>query len=190
MKKINSIYFVAYLLITTLILTLLFIDMILIEFSPIKKIIKRNLNETDQNDTSNNNTNYGSDTVKSPFFYLTGYYLIFFLMGLYIICLMKRSSHEEIRENTSEVWKFLYMANNGALLVSLICFSTVYELMGFAPITLGLIIFIIGSSCYLCKLIGNSNYIEEFFNKETLHSLFVLPSYILKLVRYILLLLL
>ena len=121
---------------------------------------------------------------KSPFFYLTGYYLVFLMMSVYVIALINRSRlHPQMKEHLkSGILKFLYMANNGALLVSIIFISSLYEIMGFAPIALGIIILSIGSIYYLCNL--EDNWVVIFFNNNQVEELCRLPGLMIKLVRH------
>ena len=114
--------------------------------------------ETFLSDALSNETNVTSEEAylesDNPFIYLTGYYLIFVLMSAYMLCFVNRShtSPEKKEQIKSEIYKFLFIANNGSLLVSIIYLTEVYRASGFAPFTIGLLILIIGSLCYLKNL--------------------------------------
>ena len=138
------------------------------------------LNET--NITSENNNSIIDK--KSPFFYLSGFYLIFLMMSAYTIAIINRSRIDPQRKEQmkSGILKFLYMANNGALLVSIIFISSVYQISGFAPIGLGLIILTIGTIYYLCNIKGNGAAV--LFDNNIIGELCSLPGLMIGLVRH------
>ena len=195
----NQRHYFKFIIIHFLYLKFLLIKIKLFEFSSLKPTSERKLegeiNETiPSEDISNesllNETNMilqeNNSLIdkKSPFFYLTGFYLIFLIMCIYIIVIIKRSRllpqfKEQLK---SGILKFLFYANNGALLVSIIFISSVYKISGFAPIGFGLIILTIGTIYYLCN--NRENLITIIFERNNAEQLCRLPGLILKLVRY------
>ena len=91
-------------------------------------------------------------------------------------------SFERRDELKSSILKFLFMANNGALLVSIIFISSIYQAAGFAPIGFGIIILTIGIIYYSCNL-GDS-FTVVVFEKNNTEELCHLPCLIIKLVRF------
>lgn len=75
---------------------------------------------------------------------------------------------------------FIYFANNGSLLISIIFLSSLFKISGFAPFGIGLVVFILVTIFYINKF--KRNYIEEFFDKNTVKSLKEIPCTIIKLV--------
>ncbi len=81
---------------------------------------KSNNNETYRNMTDNlakNNGTKKDDDKKveeDPGTYLIVFFALFFFIGLYMICKLKE--YEQTKNRTDDVWKFLFFANNGALL--------------------------------------------------------------------------
>ena len=147
-QNITSFYFVIYSIITLLFLTFLLTNTIIIDFSSKnqakQKIYNRrklqieinqtetnlDYNETILNGNLSNETNMTSEDTgyidtKSPFFYLTGYYIVFVLMSIYMISIINRSPiSQDIKESIkADIWRFLFIANNGSLLVSIIFFQ-------------------------------------------------------------------
>ena len=143
--------------------------------------------ETFLSDALSNETNVTSEEAylesDNPFIYLTGYYLIFVMMSAYMICFVNRSNTSpEYKERVkSDIYKFLFIANNGSLLVSIIYLAEVYRASGFAPFTIGLLILIIGSLCYLKNL--SDGCLAEFFHPDKIKYLCNIPCMIIKLVK-------
>lgn len=206
-QNITSFYFVMYSIITLLFLTFLLTNTIIIDFSSKnqskqkiynKRKLQIEINQTGTNLDYNeiilngnlsNETNMTSEDTgfidtKSPFFYLTGYYIVFVLMSIYMIFIINRSPiSQDIKENMkADIWRFLFIANNGSLLVSIIFLSEVYSISGFAPFGLGLTILIIGTICYLCKI--NDECLALFFAENKMELLCKIPCFIIKIVKY------
>jgi hypothetical protein len=206
-QNITSFYFVIYSIITLLFLTFLLTNTIIIDFSSKnqskpkiynRRKIQIEINQTEENNQTNldyneiilngnlsNETNMTSEytgfiDTKSPFFYLTGYYIVFVLMSIYMISIINRSPiSQDIKENMkADIWRFLFIANNGSLLVSIIFLSEVYSISGFAPFGLGLTILIIGTICYLCKI--NDECLAQFFAENKMELLCKIPGLIIK----------
>ena len=206
-QNITSFYFVIYSIITLLFLTFLLTNTIIIDFSSKnqakQKIYNRrklqieinqtetnlDYNETILNGNLSNETNMTSEDTgyidtKSPFFYLTGYYIVFVLMSIYMISIINRSPiSQDIKESIkADIWRFLFIANNGSLLVSIIFLSEVYSISGFAPFGLGLTILIIGTIYYLRKI--NDECLAQFFAENKMELLCKIPCLIIKIVKY------
>ena len=117
------------------------------------------------------------------YYYLLGYYIIFVMMCIYLVTIINRSgiSNEKKDEIKSDILMFLFFANNGSLIVSIICVSTVFRIMGFAPFGIGLVILIIGIIYYIIKYKGKC--IEEFFSHNEVKYLSKLPCTIIELIR-------
>ena len=89
---------------------------ILISFSSSKINQKRFLQLTEKNDLDNNANKTSNETdtsnfTEEPGTYLLSWFVIFFFMGLYIVCSMKK--YPSIAHRTDDVWKFMFFANNG-----------------------------------------------------------------------------
>ena len=95
--------------------------------------------------THNYSYTYSSTIIifaKDPGSYLLGWFFIFFFMGLYIICSMKK--YPEIANRTDDVWKFMFFANNGILVIASInVFNIKNILLDGTPFALSLIVFLI-----------------------------------------------
>ena len=106
-------------------------------------------------------------------------YAFFLVLSLYIGCQLKKlQGSDEVYYN---VLKYIYMANNGYLFVSLIDSAMKASGMSIATLGISIVICVIGSIIYLvkfCKAIF-SNFFERYFGCEMLTSWFKLPcSYI------------
>ena len=154
---------------------------------PKNNIPNRLLNEVQKKQNSENNSipynieNNKNETSKNPLTFLLAYYILFLLLAIYLICLLNKSRYDYVRDLTAQLYKFLYIANNGALFVTLINIVVVYENLGIGSIIIGIIIFIMGGIYYFKKL-KEPKFIEECFQSETITKLFNLPCLILKLV--------
>ena len=98
-------------------------------------------NETLLKKTLSNETDIISEETQvlkkdNPFLYLTVYYIIFVMMSAYMICVINRSPiPTEMKEQIkSDIYRFLFLANNGSLLVSVISLGEVYRANGFVPL--------------------------------------------------------
>jgi hypothetical protein len=94
---------------------------ILISFSSSKINQKRFLQLTEENDLDNNANKTSNETdtsnfTEEPGTYLLSWFVIFFFMGLYIVCSMKK--YPSIAHRTDDVWKFMFFANNGILVAA------------------------------------------------------------------------
>ena len=145
----------------------------------------------DYDDESNYNNE--ADTEKSerdkrleedPGTFLLAWFFIFFFMGLYIICILKRFPAFE--EKIYEIWKFMFFANNGILVASFVnMFSFKNLFMDSSPFVLSLIGCGIGIVYYICKFSKNCSkrYAYEYFQYEKIKELFNLPCIIFELIK-------
>ena len=107
---------------------------------------------TDFNDTTNETIEENNETTISedPGTYLLAWFLIFLFIGLYIICTMKR--YPEISNRTDDVYKFMFLANNGILVASGVnIFDIKNIIIDSSPFALSAIIFLIGCIYYISK---------------------------------------
>lgn len=102
-----------------------------------------------------------------------------------MICKMKE--YEETKNRTDDVWKFLFFANNGALLGSIIDIMISNDtVLDYTPFVLCAIGFVIGSILYLIQSIKESNkkkYVSHYFNCEKIKEWFKLPCFILSFIH-------
>ena len=120
---------------------------------------------------------------EDPGTFLLAWFFIFFFMGLYIICILKRFPAFE--EKIYEIWKFMFFANNGILVASFVnMFSFKNLFMDSSPFVLSLIGCGIGIAYYICKFSKNCNkrYAFEYFQYEKLREFFNLPCLIFNLI--------
>ena len=120
---------------------------------------------------------------EDPGTFLLAWFFIFFFMGLYIICILKRFPAFE--EKIYDIWKFMFFANNGILVASFVnMFSFKNLFMDSSPFVLSLIGCGIGIAYYICKFSKNCNkrYAFEYFQYEKLREFFNLPCLIFNLI--------
>ena len=120
---------------------------------------------------------------EDPGFYLLGWFIIFFFMGLYIVCSMK--NYPEIANRTDDVWKFMFFANNGILVIASINVIDIKNiLLDGGPFILSSIVFLIGCFYYICKYIKECSYqkAHEYFERSKLGELGKLPCFVWSLV--------
>ena len=121
---------------------------ILISFSSSKINQKRFLQLTEENDLDNNANKTSNETdtsnfTEEPGTYLLSWFVIFFFMGLYIVCSMKK--YPSIAHRTDDVWKFMFFANNGILVAASVNIFDIKNLiLDSSPFGLSSIVFIIG----------------------------------------------
>ena len=121
---------------------------------------------------------------EDPGTFLLAWFFIFFFMGLYIICILKR--FPEFEEKIYEIWKFMFFANNGILVASFVnMFSFKNLFMDSSPFVLSLIGCGIGIVYYICKFSKNCSkrYAYEYFQYEKIKELFNLPCIIFELIK-------
>ena len=138
--------------------------------------------ELDYNNTLNetNKTNNYLDIIsEDPGSYLLGWFFIFFFIGLYIICSMKR--YPEISNRTDDVYKFMFFANNGILVVSGVNIFDIKNLIiDSSPFALSAIVFIMGCIYYIYKYCQTCTlqFAEKYFNSDYLDELSKIPCFI------------
>ena len=121
---------------------------------------------------------------EDPGTFLLAWFFIFFFMGLYIICILKRFPAFE--EKIYEIWKFMFFANNGILVASFVnMFSFKNLFMDSSPFVLSLIGCGIGIVYYICKFSKNCSkrYAYEYFQYEKIKELFNLPCIIFEPIK-------
>ena len=195
-------YFLLYSI--TIVLFLLFIILNIILFEIFQKYnpkleINRNsskgtsnsryldLNENNDSSTDISDKDKNKSEDFNPFYYLFGFYIIFIMMSIYMIWIINRSQIKEEYEKQikSDLLKFLYFANNGSLIVSLIFLSSVFKASGFLPFGIGLIVLGIGTFYYVkkikitCKDIFSG---DEINNK--IKSLVKIPCTIINIIQF------
>jgi len=141
---------------------------------------------TTGNKTNKNGTKKNDDKTKieeEPATYLLSFFVLFVFIGLYMICKMK--DYEQTKNRTDDVWKFLFFANNGALLesiINIIFFNN--TVINYSPLILSGIVFGIGSIYYLYQYIKKCNheYASHYFSCEKAGEWFELPCFIISLI--------
>jgi len=151
------------------------------------QIQKRFLQYDDYNNDYNNDYNTSNTTSTSfaedPGSYLLAWFFIFFFMGLYIICNMKK--YPSVANKTDDVWKFMFFANNGILVASGVnVFNIKNILLGGGPFGLSSIVFLIGCFYYICKFTKECNYqyAYKYFDGSKISELNKLPCFVWSLV--------
>ena len=106
-------------------------------------------NYTNKNNTYNNTKN---QTEGMSGLYLLAWFTIFFIIGLYLICEMKK--FEKTKNRTGDVWFYLYLSNLGILVVAGVkIFDINNMLVDSSPFGLSSLFFLIMNFYYFCKLI-------------------------------------
>lgn len=211
--KPNQNYFLLYCITGALFLTFFLLSKIIFESHKIqnKIVYKRKLqinpmNGTSSNESSNNTSNtsysdyYGNDNTDiknkieknsddfNPFYYLFGFYIIFILMSIYIIIIINRSKINSEIENKikKNLFIFLFFANNGSLIVSLIFLSSVFRASGFLSFGIGLVVLVIGTFYYILKIKVSCNELlsDDNKNSKLKNYLINVPCTILRIVRF------
>ena len=153
----------------------------------LKRMLENNnTNNSEINDdklTPSNSTKSSSkDLEKDPGVYLIAWFVIFFMMGLYIIFKMKKEKKSKV--DIDQVWKFLFFANNGAFIAAIInCINIRNMVTDFIPFVISGICFIIGCIYYFIKFCKDCNkkVAEKYFSKDKLIEWFKLPCIIWEL---------
>ena len=135
---------------------LIFVILISLTSSNISKtrflqyIADNELNDT--RNTTSEETESSSSYAEDPGTFLLGAFFIFFFMGLYIVCVMKK--YKESANRTDDVWKFMFFANNGILVAAGVnIFNTKNLIIGSSDFAITSIIFIIGCILNSVKLV-------------------------------------
>lgn len=139
--------------------------------------------ETNNNEQQKEEDKRKASLDEDPGTFFLAWFFIYFLMGLYIICVLKKIP--QVADKTDYVWKFMFFANNGILVASFFNFLSFKNiLMDSSPFALSLIGFGIGCAYYIYKFTKNcnANYAYEYFEYEKLSEFFNLPCFIWNLV--------
>ena len=147
---------------------------------------KSNNKETNMSNAKNNGTKKNDDKTnveEDPGTYLISFFVLFVFIGLYMICKMK--DFKETKNKTDDVWKFLFFANNGAFLGSIIniLFSNNTSI-DYTSLALCGIIFAVGSIYFIVQYIKKCNheYALYYFSCEKAEHWFKLPCFIISLI--------
>ena len=110
-------------------------------------------------------------------------YIVYIILCLYMICAMNKYT-DNPQVITKEIWKFMYLTNNGYLFIS-VAFLIIakndndyeYEKMAWGFLIANLAIFVIGSIIFMVKACGEwcEDFLGTFFSFESLGSLYSLP---------------
>jgi len=178
-KKINSkIKYVKLLLFISLILFLLLIIILFAKFFPIKNKQKRNLqyNYDHHKKIDNQRTKNGEDEDNTSMA-ITTYYGTYILLSLYIIGEIKFHSAGRPENLSIEVWKYIYMSNNGYLIFFIFITPILRDKMIYSCLSVSFCICIGGTIYYVCKIIKSTfeGFIDTYFSFSGLLSWFYLP---------------
>ena len=136
-------------------------------------------------DNSYNNTTNGTSTsiTEDPGSYLLAWFVIFFFIGLYMVCSMKK--YPSISHRTDEVWKFMFFANNGILVASSVnVFNIKNLIIDSSPFALSTIVFLIGCIYYIAKYCQTCSmeFAFKYFQCDYLGELYKIPCFVWSLI--------
>ena len=140
-----------------------------------------NLEESITNNENNNEDDKEKKEIIS--FIIIIVYALFVGLSLYIGCKLKSLSKSD--EQFYDVLKYIYMTNNGYLLLSLIIHAIMPTGFSLAILMITLIIFAMGTAVYLfkfCKVIFQ-NFFEYYFSCEMYKSWLNLPDAVCKFLQ-------
>ena len=134
----------------------------------------------DYQQSSQSETNKKSDSSSAPESSCCIACLIICLcLGAYMICEMDK--REEYKVHTDNIWKFLFIADGGILVLTFINFicHPKKQVIEVTPFVLAVIVFVCGSAYYIFKFtrVCSRNYAEEYFKQEKLCELFKIPCF-------------
>ena len=131
-----------------------------------------------------NSTNETSTSVtEDPGSYLLAWFVIFFFIGLYMVCSMKK--YPKFQNKTDDVWKFMFFANNGILVASSVNIFNIHNLIvDSSPFALSTIVFIIGCIYYIAKYCQTCSMQVAFnyFQCDKLGELYKIPCLVWSLI--------
>jgi len=141
--------------------------------------------DPDIEDNTYNNTTNGTSTsiTEDPGSYLLAWFVIFFFIGLYMVCSMKK--YPSISHRTDEVWKFMFFANNGILVASSVnVFNIKNLIIDSSPFALSTIVFIIGCIYYIAKYCQTCSmeFAFKYFQCDYLGELYKIPCFVWSLI--------
>ena len=125
-----------------------------------------------------NSTDDSTSVSEDPGAYLLAWFIIFFFIGAYIVCTMKR--YPEISNRTDDVWKFMFFANNGILVASSVNVFNIRNLiLDSSPFALSALVFIIGCIYYISKYFQTCSMKVAFhyFECDKLGELYKIPCF-------------
>ena len=114
---------------------------------------------------------------------LLAFFFIFIIMGIYMICEMKKDP--QLKEKTDDVWRFMFFANNGALISCIIeVLAEPGSIMNYSPLMVSCVFTAIGIIYYLIKFIRNCNmeFASKYFDINYLIEIFKLPCFICSII--------
>ena len=137
-----------------------------------------------EDNSYNNTTNETSTSItEDPGSYLLAWFVIFFFIGLYMVCSMKK--YPSISHRTDEVWKFMFFANNGILVASSVnVFNIKNLIIDSSPFALSTIVFIIGCIYYIAKYCQTCSmeFAFKYFQCDYLGELYKIPCFVWSLI--------
>ena len=141
--------------------------------------------DPDFEDNNYNNTTNGTSTsiTEDPGSYLLAWFVIFFFIGLYMVCSMKK--YPSISHRTDEVWKFMFFANNGILVASSVnVFNIKNLIIDSSPFALSTIVFLIGCIYYIAKYCQTCSmeFAFKYFQCDYLGELYKIPCFVWSLI--------
>ena len=158
-------------------------------------IIKNNINfqlSRKENDDSLRGTDAQSDLIleekkesseSNGAYALLAFFFIFIIMGIYMICEMKKDP--QLKDKTDDVWRFMFFANNGALISCVIeILAEPGSIMNYSPLMVSCVITAIGIVYYLIKFIRNCSleFADKYFDIDYLIEIFKLPCFICSII--------
>lgn len=128
---------------------------------------------------SNRTDNYTKkdDTEEQIIALINFSYIMYIILCLYMICAMNKYT-DNPQVITKEIWKFMYITNNGYVVVSVVDTITSHgEYRAYAFLGVGLVIFAIGSIIFLAKFckICCEDFVGTLFSFNAIGSLYSLP---------------
>ena len=137
-----------------------------------------------EDNSYNNTTNETSTSItEDPGSYLLAWFVIFFFIGLYMVCSMKK--YPSISHRTDEVWKFMFFANNGILVASSVnVFNIKNLIIDSSPFALSTIVFLIGCIYYIAKYCQTCSmeFAYKYFQCDYLGELYKIPCFVWSLI--------
>ena len=135
--------------------------------------------EIDSTDIAEEENSDSTSISEDPGSYLLAWFVIFFFIGLYIICTMKR--YPEISNRTDDVYKFMFFANNGILVAASVNIFDIKNLIiDSSPFALSALVFIIGCICYISKYCQKCSiqFGTYYFSCDYLGELYKIPCFV------------